>query len=854
MVKTERTEHFIVTGMTCAACSARVEKAVGALNGVKKAEVNLLMGKMTVCYDDAEQTVDGIIQAVTEAGYGAEIETAKPAENAAKKEKLFDKSKELAAMKKRLIASFVFLIPLFYISMGHMMGLPIPHFLHGTENAASFAFTQLLLVLPILAVNQKYYINGYRALFHRAPNMDTLIAIGSSAAVVYGIVAVYQIGYGLGHGDLARVENYSMDLYFESAGMILALITLGKYFETKSKAKTGAAIEKLMDLSPKTAVIEKDGKEIEVLQQEVALGDTVCVKPGMTIPVDGEIIFGNTAVDESAVTGESIPVEKTEGDKVTAGTQNKTGYIKFKATGVGENTTLAQIIRLVEQSAATKAPIAKLADKVSGVFVPVVIAIAVIATIVWLIVGKSVAFALSIGISVLVISCPCALGLATPVAVMVGMGKGAEFGVLFKSAQALENFNKTDTIMLDKTGTITMGKPQVTDVILADGIDEKELLCIAYSIEKQSEHPLAEAIVSYAQQKNIPAAQTENFEAVFGKGTTAIIGSHRYYAGNQKLMQEKGVDIAPFYKAAQELASKGKTPIYFSGEKKALGLIAAADVVKPGSRRAVERLKKHGLSVVMVTGDNSVTANAITAEVGIDKVISEVLPQQKESCVSDLMAKGHKVAMVGDGINDAPALTSADVGIAIGAGTDIAVESADIVLMKSDLNDLVTAYELSKSVVRNIKQNLFWAFFYNSIGIPIAAGVFYALLNLKLNPMFAAAAMSLSSVCVVSNALRLKFFKPSQTTKDKTSDTQENNINNVKVSDETMVKKVTVEGMSCGHCTARVEAALCAVDGVSAAAAELKTGIVTVTLSKDVTDDALKAAVENAGYTVKSVQ
>ena len=846
-------QKFDVTGMTCSACSAHVEKSVAKVPGVRSVTVNLLSNNMAVDYDETASSDAAVIHAVEEAGYGASVHAgAASSRPQAKAAPAADPmAAEIANMKRRLIVSFVFLIPLFYISMGHMMGLPLPHFLHGTENALVFAFTQLLLTLPIAYVNRKYYQVGFKTLFKGAPNMDSLIAIGSAAAMIYGVVAIYMIGWGLGHGDTALVEQYSMDLYFESAGMILALITLGKFLETRSKGKTSEAITKLMDLAPKTALVEREGVEAEIPVEEVAVGDLLIVKPGASIPVDGEITEGSAAVDESAITGESIPVDKGPGDRVIAATINRSGYFKFRATKVGADTTLAQIVALVEDAANSKAPIAKLADKVSGVFVPVVICIAVIAAVTWLLLGHTVEFALSIGIAVLVISCPCALGLATPVAIMVGTGKGAENGILIKSAEALETAHTIDTVVLDKTGTITEGKPRVTDIRTADGLSETELLTIAASVEKPSEHPLSTAIVEEAARRNLSLRAVTGFEAVAGQGVAAEVGGVRYLAGNRRMMEENRIELGGFAEKGETLSGEGKTPLYFAGEGKALGVVAVADTVKPTSRAAIEAFGQMGVDVVMLTGDNKRTAAAIQKQLGIGRVVAEVLPQDKEREVAKLQEQGRKVAMVGDGINDAPALTRADVGIAIGAGTDVAIESADVVLMKSDLLDAVTAIDLSRAVIRNIKQNLFWAFFYNSIGIPLAAGVFFSVLGWKLNPMFGAAAMSLSSVCVVSNALRLKLFQPRRAAASNTNSNQQEKIN-PKEEIISMKKTMVIEGMSCGHCSARVEKALNALDGVTAKV-DLEAKTASIETEGRVSDEQLKAAVTDAGYDVVSL-
>ena len=842
-------KKFSVTGMTCSACSASVEKAVKKLEGINYVSVNLLTNSMIVDYNEEGIDENNIIEAVISAGYGASVFSKNKNEI-----KVSDKIKvedEIKEMKKRLIISFTFLIPLIYISMGHMMGLPLPSFLRGLENAISYGMTQFLLALVIAYVNRKYYEVGFKTLFKGSPNMDTLIAIGSSAAMIYGIFAIYGMGYGLGIQDFELVEKYHMDLYFESAAMILALITLGKYLEKKSKGKTSEAITKLMDLAPKTATVLRNNKELTISIEDVIKDDIVIVKPGESIPVDGVIIEGNSSIDQSAITGESIPVEKNVGDKVIAATINKNGYFKFKAENVGDDTTLAQIISLVEDASSSKAPIAKLADKISGIFVPVVISISIISTIVWLLVGKSFEFSLSIGIAVLVISCPCALGLATPVAIMVGTGKGAENGILIKSAEALETAHKIKTVVLDKTGTITEGKPKVTDIIVNSNINKNELLKIAASIEKPSEHPLADAIIEKAKKENITLLDVDNFISITGKGIKAEINNKIYYSGNLSLMKENNIDCSNFEKVINNLAQKGKTPLCFSDNSILLGVIAVADIIKPTSKKAIEEFKKMGINIVMLTGDNKNTAEAIRKELNIDKVIAEVLPQDKEKEVRKIQESGKKVAMIGDGINDAPALARADIGIAIGAGTDIAIESADIVLMKNDLLDGVTTIKLSKAVIKNIKENLFWAFFYNAIGIPLAAGVFYNILGWKLNPMFGAFAMSLSSVCVVLNALRLKLFKAY----DKNIINEENFENKFEEGeDEEMKKIVRVNGMNCSHCQAKVESALSALDGVSEAKVNLKKKIAVVTLEKEVNDDTLLKAVNDAGFTGVSVE
>lgn len=763
-------EKFDIKGMTCSACSAAVEKAVAKLPGVDAVNVNLLSNNMIVEYDDSAVDSNLISKAVADAGYSAApVNTAAGAGTAADSKQTTVQrrdvfAEDLRTMRTRLIVSFVFLVPLLYLAMGHMIGLPLPAWLQGVEGAPNFAFTQFLLTLPIVIVNYKYYQVGFKTLWRRNPNMDSLIAIGSAAAVLYGIFAIFRINHAMGLGELEVVHHYMNDLYFESAAMILALITLGKYLETRSKSKTSDAINQLINLAPKTAVVRRGDQETEVPIEEVVVGDLIVVRPGQSIPVDGVIIEGRTSVDQAALTGESIPVEKQAGDKVSAATINKSGFFVFRAEKVGDDTTLAQIIQLVEEAASSKAPISKLADRISGIFVPVVITIAVAATVVWLLLGYGFEFALSIGIAVLVISCPCALGLATPVAIMVGTGKGATHGILIKSAEALEIAHTVNTVVLDKTGTITEGKPQVTDIVPAEGVDPQILLQLAASIEKPSEHPLADAIISRAEQDGLALLPTDEFEAVPGRGIGAEIEGRLLLAGNPAFMKEQDIEISTLQDLGDAFSADGKTPLYFADSGRALGVIAVADVIKPTSRDAIRQFKKLGIDVVMLTGDNQRTAEAIRRQLEIDRVVAEVMPQDKEAEIRRIQESGQKVAMIGDGINDAPALARADVGIAIGAGTDIAIESADIVLMRSDLQDAVTAVELSKAVIRNIKQNLFWAFAYNIAGIPLAAGVFYSLLNWRLSPMFAAAAMSLSSVSVVTNALRLRRFKPSNST------------------------------------------------------------------------------------------
>ena len=843
-------QKVTVTGMTCSACSAHVDKAVRKLDGVCDVNVNLLGGSMTVDWDGG-RTPEQIVSAVEKAGYGAALPAAHGQGAAQAQAEPASRAMEddLKNMKARLIASLVFLIPLFYLSMGHMMGWPIPHFFHGTENAMTFALTLFLLTVPIMVINQKYYRVGFKTLWHLSPNMDSLIAVGSAAAVVYGVAALYCIGWGLGHGDMALVERYSMDLYFESAGMILTLITLGKYLETRSKGKTGQAISRLMDLTPKTANLLRDGKEVEVPVEQIQAGDLVLVRPGGSVPVDGVVVEGASSVDESALTGESIPVDKAPGDTVISASINKSGVLTLRATRVGENTTLAQMIRLVDEAASSKAPIAKLADKVAGVFVPVVMAIALVTAVIWMIATGSVERALTSGVAVLVISCPCALGLATPVAIMVGTGKGAEHGILVKSAEGLENLRSITTVVLDKTGTVTEGRPKVTDLYPLGQTTAEELLCVAASLEKPSEHPLGSAIVEEAASRSIPLCPVEQFEAVHGKGVRGSIQGGDYLAGNAAMLADAKVDLGRDTMIAGELAKQGKTPLFFVEDGRPIGIIAVADTVKASSKAAIEGFQKLGLKVVMLTGDNKRTAEAIGKELGLTQVVSEVLPADKERQIAALQEQGEKVAMVGDGINDAPALARADVGLAIGAGTDVAIESADIVLMKSDLADAVTAVELSRATIRNVKQNLFWAFFYNAICIPVAAGVLAIWGGPQLSPMLGAAAMSFSSVCVVSNALRLRFFKPSVQYQAEVK-TGGNPAVEMKGEQKVMEKKVVIEGMMCQNCRAHVDKAL---NGISGASATVDLDSKTAVVSGDVSDAAIRAAVEEAGYQVVSI-
>lgn len=755
--------QFDITGMTCAACANRIERGLSKLEGVEEVTVNLLKNSMVVSYDQAQLDPGGIVAKVTDIGYGASLHQKAAAAASAParggSSQAADPARlEMEEMKRRLTVSLIFTVPLFYIAMGEMFHWPLPGFLTGGENALVFVLTQFLLLLPVLVVNGKYFRIGFKVLWQRSPNMDSLIALGSSAAVAYGIYALYKMAAAAGHGDTHTVHAFMMNVYFESAATILTLITLGKFFEARAKQKTSEAITKLMDLAPKTATRLRDGAEEVIPVEEVQPGDILVVRAGDTVPVDGIIAQGHASLDESAITGESIPVEKDQGARVTGGTINQTGYFQMEVTAVGDNTTLAKIIQLVDEATSSKAPIAKMADKISGIFVPVVIVIALAAVGVWLALGHGFEFALSIGVSVLVISCPCALGLATPTAIMVGTGRGASNGILIKSAESLEIAHGIDTVVLDKTGTVTQGKPVVTD-IQTYGADRRELLTLAASLEKASSHPLADAILQQAEADGITLLPVSQYELLPGEGIAGEVEGRRCYAGNRKLMERAGVDTAAAATAEEAMADQGKTPLYFAREGSLLGLVAVADVVKPTSKEAIAELQAMGIDVIMLTGDNRRTAEAIRRQVGLKKVIAEVRPEDKEREIRTLQEQGHKTAMVGDGINDAPALARADVGIAIGAGTDIAIESADIVLMKSDLLDVATAIQLSRSVIRNIKQNLFWAFFYNSVGIPVAAGVLFLPFGILLNPMIAAAAMSFSSVSVVLNALRLRFFK-----------------------------------------------------------------------------------------------
>ncbi|MDN5081515.1 heavy metal translocating P-type ATPase [Aliarcobacter butzleri] len=836
-----KSQKFDIKGMTCSACSTAVDRNVKKLEGINEVNVNLLNNSMIVKYDENVLNNETIIKKVQDAGYEAFL-----VENGKKTQKNSTEDNlgkiETNELKNRLIISFIFAIPLFYISMGHMLNWYLPHLFHGYSNAITFAFTQFLLALPIVFINIKYYKVGFKTLYKGSPNMDSLIAIGTSAAMIYGVFSIYKIGYGLGNNDIDMVIQYSHDLYFESAAIVLTLITLGKFLEARAKENTSEAINKLINLTPKTALVLRNNQEIEIPVDELVLKDIVIVKPGNIVPTDGVIIFGNSSIDESMLTGESLPVFKKVGDKIIGASINKSGSFKFEVTKLGEDTVLSQIIKLIEEASSSKAPISKLADRISAIFVPTVIVISILATVTWLFLGYSFEFALSIGIAILVISCPCALGLATPTAIMVGTGKGAQNGILIKSAESLEIAHTINTVVIDKTGTITEGKTQVTDIFTSEKITQDKLLQLCATIEKNSEHPLADAILKKAQEKAIELLNATDFEALNGLGIKAKVEDRVFYIGNKKLLDSKNISLDLFYEKSEKLANEGKTPIFIADENEVLGLIAISDVVKPTSKDAILEFEKMGLEVIMLTGDNYKTANAIAKQININNVIAEVLPQDKEKEIQKLQSLGKKVAMIGDGINDAPALVRADVGIAIGAGTDIAIESANIVLVKSDLLDAVKAIQLSNAVIKNIKQNLFWAFFYNIIGIPLAAGVFYTVLGWKLSPMFAGAAMSLSSVTVVLNALRLKLFEPriSKNLLEK---------NNISKGDK-MEKILKVDGMTCGHCKARVEKVVSAIDGVDSVEVDLASKNVTVKMSKDISEQTLSDVIVDAGYEV----
>ena len=862
-------EQFTITGMTCSACSARVEKAVAKVDGTKDVSVNLLTNSMQLEYDEAKTSVPAIIKAVVDAGYGASVKGKQAAAKAAPQEDPVKKS--IAEMKHRLVWSIAFLLPTMYISMHglfeKLFGLPVPQIVgavfDGPENAIIFAFSQFLLVLPIMYLNRRYYIAGFRNLFRGAPNMDSLVGMGSMAAALFGAFAIFRMGWGFGHGDMALVQEYSTNLYFESAGMIVTLITVGKYLEARAKGQTSKALEKLMDLAPKQACVVRGSVEQVIPAEELVAGDEVIVRPGERIPADGTVLSGTTSIDESAITGEPIPVEKQAGDKVTSATINKQGSIHFRAERVGEDTTISQIIRLVDEASASKAPIARTADKIAGIFVPAVITIAVIAGGVWLAMGASVEFAFSIAICILVISCPCALGLATPVAIMVGTGKGAENGILIKSGEALEIAQSVDTVVMDKTGTITEGRPVVTDITTVDGVSEQEFLAIAAGLEKGSEHPLAEAVMTAARERGIAPKAMTDFKALFGRGVEAEADGHVYAAGNDKLMAEKGIDLTPYEAHLASLADDGCTPLIFAEDDRVIGILAAADVEKATSREAIARFRAMGIDVVMLTGDNARTAEAIRRRMDIPKVIAGVLPENKAEHIKKLQAEGHRVAMIGDGINDAPALAQADLGIAIGAGTDVAIESADAVLMKSDLLDAVSAIRLSKAVLKNIKENLFWALIYNVTCIPLAAGILYPAFGIKLSPVIGAAAMSLSSVCVVMNALRLRFFKPDhgaeisaeQTATAVSSDRKDHEAADSAAAQPVqekeairMEKTLKIEGMMCAHCQKHVHDALAKMDGVTDVTVDLEGGKADVKATHDISEDDFRKVIEDAGY------
>lgn len=862
-------EQFTITGMTCSACSARVEKAVAKVDGTKDVSVNLLTNSMQLEYDEAKTSVPAIIKAVVDAGYGASVKGKQAAAKAAPQEDPVKKS--IDEMKHRLVWSIAFLLPTMYISMHglfeKLFGLPVPQIIgavfDGPENAIIFAFSQFLLVLPIMYLNRRYYIAGFRNLFRGAPNMDSLVGMGSMAAALFGAFAIFRMGWGFGHGDMALVQEYSTNLYFESAGMIVTLITVGKYLEARAKGQTSKALEKLMDLAPKQACVVRGGVEQVIPAEELVAGDEVIVRPGERIPADGMVLSGTTSVDESAITGEPIPVEKQAGDKVTSATINKQGSIHFSAERVGEDTTISQIIRLVDEASASKAPIARMADKIAGVFVPAVIAIAVIAGGIWLAMGASVEFAFSIAICILVISCPCALGLATPVAIMVGTGKGAENGILIKSGEALEIAQSVDTVVMDKTGTITEGRPVVTDITTVNGVSEQEFLAIAAGLEKGSEHPLAEAVMTAARERGIAPKAMTDFKALFGRGVEAEADGHVYAAGNDKLMAEKGIDLTPYEAHLASLADDGCTPLIFAEDDRVIGILAAADVEKATSREAIARFRAMGIDVVMLTGDNARTAEAIRRRMDIPKVIAGVLPENKAEHIKKLQAEGHRVAMIGDGINDAPALAQADLGMAIGAGTDVAIESADAVLMKSDLLDAVSAIRLSKAVLKNIKENLFWALIYNVTCIPLAAGILYPAFGIKLSPVIGAAAMSLSSVCVVMNALRLRFFKPDhgaeisaeQTAAAVSSDRKDHEAADSAAAQPVqekeairMEKTLKIEGMMCAHCQKHVHDALAKMDGVTDVTVDLEGGKADVKATHDIPEADFRKVIEDAGY------
>lgn len=844
-----KTCKFSVTGMTCAACQANVTKAANKLVGTDKADVNLLSGTLTVTFDETKLTEQDYINAVNDIGYGATLydENKKNklrAEWNARKEA---EGKNLSLMKKRLFSSVIFLIILMYIAMGHMIGLPLPYFLHSTENSLLNAFIQMMLTVPVMIINRKFFVSGFKRLIKRAPNMDSLVALGSSASFLYGVFAIIMMAEGIINGNAEISEHYSHQLYFESSAMILTLVTVGKLLEARSKGKTSDALGKLVALSPKTANVIRNGKEITVEAEDVRVGDALIIRPGERIAVDGFVLNGNGFVDQSAVTGESLPVEKAIGDEVISATLNKNGTFTMTASRVGENTTLSQIISLVDEAGSSKAPIARLADKVSGIFVPAVMIISAITFLIWLLIGKDFEAALSFAVTVLVISCPCALGLATPVAIMAGTGKAAENGILIKSAEALEALGNVDKIVLDKTGTVTSGEMSVSDVFIYDkSLSENEFLTICTALEKGSEHPLANAVRE--KGKKLPLPQVTDFEIFEGKGISGVINNRKYIAGNKRFLKERNIDFSGIENKINEFSSQGKTPLIFCKESEISGIIAVSDTIRPDSIEAISTFKKLGKKVVMLTGDNKSAAEFVGKNAGIDEIYSELLPGDKEQTIRSLQEKGEKIAFIGDGINDAPALTRADVGIAIGAGTDIAIDAADIVLIKSSLSDAVKAVELSKSVMRNIKMNLFWAFFYNVLGIPLAAGALYPAFALKLTPMIGSAAMSMSSLCVVTNALRLRFFRSKFIKVNNKKSVPEAISETEEKGSTTMEKIIKVEGMMCPRCEAHVVKALTAIDGVESATASHEENIAKVVLAKDVADDALINAIVEEGY------
>ena len=846
-----KTCKFQVTGMTCAACQANVTKATLKTNGVTTADVNLLSGQMLATFDEAVTSENEIIKAVNNIGYGIKLFDENKKDNSLKEQwqiRKDEEEKEVRNMKKRLFSSVIILIFLMYVAMGNMMGLPLPSFITGTQNALLNSVIQILLTIPVLIINRKFFISGFKGLIKRAANMDSLVALGSSAAFLYGLFAVIMMIKATLDGNIEALTHYSHQLYFESSAMILTLVTVGKFLESRSKSKTGDALGKLVELSPKTANVIRNGKEITIEAEDIVSGDEIIIRPGERIAVDGVVIKGSGSVDQSAVTGESLPVEKNIGDKVISATLNKSGTFYMTASKVGENTTISQIIKLVENAGSSKAPIARLADKVSGIFVPVVMVISVITFLLWMIFGGNFENALSFGITVLVISCPCALGLATPVAIMVGTGKAAEKGILIKSAVALETLGKADTIVLDKTGTLTSGQMSVSDIIVIDeNLSQNDFLILCGAIEKESEHPLGEAVRRKAEELKLTLPDVSDFKAFQGKGVTVNINNDKFIAGNKRFLNEQNIDCGIIEKSVNELSSQGKTPLIFAKNNNIIGIIAVADTIREDSIKAIEDFKKLGMKTVMLTGDNSGAAKFVGEKTGIDLIISDLLPADKEKHIRKLQENCEKVVFVGDGINDAPALTTADIGIAIGAGSDIAIDCADIVLIKNSLGDAVTAIELSNAVMRNIKMNLFWAFFYNCLGIPLAAGLFYPLWGLKLSPMIGSAAMSLSSLCVVTNALRLKLFK-SKYIKSENKNTLSVTPEKDKKESTTMEKVIKVDGMMCPRCEAHVVKALTAIDGVESAVASHEENIAKVTLSKDVADDILIKAIVDEGY------